>query len=431
MTGIFRPGNTTPKGMRQPGYLSRPALAIAVSALAILGIALRLANLNNVIERTPDERVYAQQANAWRAQGHAGLLANVADYELNPATRQYPAPTRVGMIRLVAAAMQWTGEPGERAGAFISCAAAIASIFIFILLGIRFFPAMAFLIALLFYAVSPMQLMMARRTWTDALVEMFSLGMVYVVCEISRGSRGGAVWYTLFAAMAGAGITIKEYMILPSGLCALWILWVLLVNRRQWKEGIAMAGITLAGVGAALWWLAASVGGMRELLWVINSIPQANAQNSYALEYASGPGYLLLGGLYILTPVAALCALVGLYFAFRPPAGLSVNRVAIRWLGIFVSALVLFAMVVPHWLNLRYIAPVFGPFYLLAGFGFAWVFTVCLKGFGPTEGKVFAVLAVGLLIFDAGTDYARFRRIFVVDGTPDMSIRFLLNERAR
>src|SRR5665213_3363159 len=100
--------------------LPTPLYRIAVLALVALAIALRLANFNNVTARTPDEHVYTQQAKAWLSNGHAGLLANMADYESNPATRQYPAPTRVGMIRLVAAAMKWTGR-GDEADHTYSC----------------------------------------------------------------------------------------------------------------------------------------------------------------------------------------------------------------------------------------------------------------------------------------------------------------------
>jgi hypothetical protein len=411
--------------------MKSPGLAVAVSALVVLAIVLRVANLSNVDMRTPDEWTYTHQAKAWLSEGHAGLLENMADYKLNSTLWQFPPPTRIGMIRLVAAAIEWTGKSDESAGAVLSCAASIISILIFTLLGLRFFPPAVVLFALLFNAVSPMQLTVARRTWTDSLVEMLAIAMVYTACEISRGTRGRVVWYTLFAAAAGAGITIKEYMVLPCGLCALWILWVLVVDRRQWREGLIMAGLTLAAIGAAVWWLAASVGGMGDFVRVVASIPAVNAQFDYVLEYASGPGYRLLAGFFTLTPVASIFSVVGLYLAFRPPAGLSENRVVLRWIGIFVAVLVLFAAVVPHWLNLRYVSPVFGPFYLLAGLGFVRVFTACIKRFSATEGKVFAVLAVGLLLFDAGTDYARFRRVFVEDGTPDLSTKFLLDERER
>src|SRR5665213_948694 len=403
--------------------LPTPLYRIAVLALVALAIALRLANFNNVTARTPDEHVYTQQAKAWLSNGHAGLLANMADYESNPATRQYPAPTRVGMIRLVAAAMKWTGRGDDGAGAIVSCAASIASAALLALLGLRFFPPPAVLFALLFNAVSPMQLTMARRAWPDSPVEMLGLTMVYAACEISAGSRR-LLWYILFAIAAGAGITIKEYTILPIGICALWILCEL-----TWREALAMIAFTVAGIGVAVWWLSGSVGGLSELIRVATAIPAANAKNAYALEYASGSGYLLLAGLWIVTPVPAVFSLAGLWSRRSRLPGSSTEARLFQRMTIFVLLLLIFAMLLPHWLNLRYVAPAFGPFYLLAGLGFARVFTRCRAWLGGSG--LFALAVIVLLVLDAGVDYMRFRDIFVDDATPDLSIKFLLDERFR
>ena len=64
----------------------------------------------------------------------------VDEYKADAETRLYPPPTRVGMIRLVAAMMRWVGRQDESVGARISCAASIGSLLVLALIGIRFLP---------------------------------------------------------------------------------------------------------------------------------------------------------------------------------------------------------------------------------------------------------------------------------------------------
>src|SRR5580692_6476846 len=101
--------------------MTRPLILIAM--LVCLAAGLRLANLGNVNSRTPDERVYTWQAKTWLQSGQAGLRSMVDEYKADAESRLYPPPTRVGMIRLVADLMRWTGRYDETVGAKISCAA--------------------------------------------------------------------------------------------------------------------------------------------------------------------------------------------------------------------------------------------------------------------------------------------------------------------
>ncbi|HEY4086517.1 MAG TPA: hypothetical protein VGM43_11300, partial [Bryobacteraceae bacterium] len=141
--------------------------------LVCIAAGLRLANLHNVNSRTPDERVYTYQAKTVVDQGPAaGMRSLIAEYRTDPDAKLYPPPTRAGMIRMMAALMRWTGRYGEDVGALISCAASIGSVVVLALLAVRFFPPWAAIAAMLFYAVLPADLAIARRTWTDAPVEL-------------------------------------------------------------------------------------------------------------------------------------------------------------------------------------------------------------------------------------------------------------------
>ena len=94
-------------------------------------------------------------------------------------------------------------------------------------------------------------------------------------------------------------------------LCAIWLLWVLLIERREWVNGAILMAGGLAGLTITIAWLAISTGGVSLFAKIVTDIPSSNAANQYAIEYQSGPGYLLLRALEIMRPVAAVLGLVG------------------------------------------------------------------------------------------------------------------------
>jgi 4-amino-4-deoxy-L-arabinose transferase-like glycosyltransferase len=256
--------------------------------------------------------------------------------------------------------MQLTGGRDESVGASLSCAASIGSLFIVALIGVRFFPSWATFFAVLFFAVSPMELAVSQRAWTDALVEFLGVSLVYVAAEITRDSAR-RIWYLLFVALGSLGIAVKESGLVGYGLCAIWLLWVLLIERREWVNGAILMAGGLAGLTITIAWLAISTGGVSLFAKIVTDIPSSNAANQYAIEYQSGPGYLLLRALEIMSPVAAVLGLVGcgvLLFSVRKQSLLHLSAEAanwqvVRWITLFTLAYLALPMVLPHWLNLR------------------------------------------------------------------------------
>lgn len=392
-----------------------------MAVLLLVGAGLRLVNFSNVATRSPDERVYTYQAKTWLESGQTGMRSMVAEYKADAETKYYPPPTRVGMIRMVAAMMQWTGSSDESVGARISCAASIGSLLVLALIGVRFFPPWVGPAALLFYAVLPAELAVARRTWTDATVEFAGLLLLWFVCEITR-DPARRLWYFLFALVGSLSILVKESMPVPIVICALWILWVL-VKRRAWPDMMVFLVATTAGVLVSLWWLSVQVGSLADYLEIVTGIPKANAGNPYALEYASGPPYLLLRAFWIVTPITSLLSLPGLYSALRKA---SASMMAITW---FVLAHIAIAMAMPHWLNLRYVGVTFGPFCLFAGLGSMFLISAGWEWLEAADRRPFAALAVAILMGGAVADYLRFQRVFVRDQTVDLSIKMLVDEK--
>jgi hypothetical protein len=396
----------------------------AAGVILLLGIGARIANLGNVNSRTPDERVYKSQAGMWRAQGAAGLRMLVSAYERDPEAQLYPPPTRVGMIRLVAATMSLTGRDDESAGAILSCAASIGSLVMLALISFRFFPPWAAVCGLLFYAVSPPELVIARRAWADAVVEAIGLAMVWAACEITRDSRRWLA-YAGFALAGALGVAVKESAGVPAGLCGIWLLWVLAVERREFRKAAILVGGSALAMGASVGWLAWSVGGLGDVIQIISGIPAVNATNAYALEYASGPPWLLLRAFWIISPVSALFCAAGIYAAFS-------GREAIaRGITFFTVAQIAMAMAIPHWLNLRYVSVASGCYCLVGGLGFWFVVSLVLNRIKAADRKALAAMLGLVAAGGAIADYARFERYFVRDGTADLSVKMVLDERNR
>jgi tetratricopeptide (TPR) repeat protein len=65
-------------------------------------------------------------------------------------------------------------------------------------------------------------------------------------------------------------------------------------------------------------------------------------------------------------------------------------------------------MILPHWLNLRYVSVLFGPFYLLAGVGFWYAASVCWNHLGIFHRRVFAAVIILGLGIGASSDYRRY-----------------------
>jgi hypothetical protein len=172
------------------------------------------------------------------------------------------------------------------------------------------------------------------------------------------------------------------------------------------------------------------VGSVSTLIQIMSNVPSANSVNAYALMYTSGPPWLLLDAFWIVSPVPALFAAAGFFAAFARMRELKYGHV-IAGIAAFAAGHLTVMMAMPHFLNLRYSSVVYGPIYLLAGLGFWYAGSVCLKWLLPSDRWILAALATAVLTIGPITDYSRFQRFFVRDQTPDLSIKMLQDERDR
>lgn len=145
----------------------------------------------------------------------------------------------------------------------------------------------------------------------------------------------------------------------------------------------------------------------------------------------------MLQSFWLVAPVASLLFVLGLGVLLHqrvrssgsgPFAG-PLFRETGFWAGVFVLCVLAFPMVFPHWVNLRYVSPVFAPFYVVAGIGtwFLLELTRKLPGFGRKVG-VFA--GFGAIVLSAAADARCFERVVVQRGILDLSLRMLLEAEA-
>lgn len=404
-------------------------LFILFFSVLTIGIGLRIDNLNNITRRSPDEKIYTQQAKAIALEGLEGARLWIQEYNLNKAWWIFPPPTRVGYLWLVAFVMKITNSMDEKVGAYISCAFSIISLLLLIVLGLRFFNPWIALTALLFMSVSPMDLAIARRVWQDAMLGCIGLSLIYFCCEITRNTHK-IIWYILFIIIGSYCILIKESAVFIYGLCMLWLLWTLFIKEKSYLQGLLLMIVSAVGASISVLMLAYAVGGITPIIEILRHVKEAMPTNRYAVEYQTGPWYYLLQGFWIISPVNAfLCVfgIVGVSLASLPN---DKNRSAIFGIIFFMIAFMAITIVTPYCQNLRYVSVLFVPFYLISGLGlwYAVSFTkVILHKFSFYILIAFVIVRIALA---AVSDYQNFQKIFLRTGIMDVSIR-MIREHSR
>jgi len=412
------------------GGQARPSVLVcfALGGLFLLGAWLRLIDLGNVHSRSPDERVYTRQAIAIRTDGVGGVR-RLVKADLNDAELfQYPPPTRIGYTALIASTMRLTGLEDERAGTCLSCLASILSLAVLAGIGLRFLDAGVTVLALFFLAVFPAELVVARRCWNDSLSGLVGAILLYSTLEVSAGCRRRIAIFSL-AAAGSISVLIKETSVLFYVPCLLWSLGILMKDgdkRTAWTLLIA------ASLGAAFDFglLAYCCGGLGIPFAILIRQAQGNATSPYPLRYMSGPGYLLASAFEALSPLtvnlAALGAFLALCSCFQTRVGDMLPRLRgarpLRALLILSLVFASFFVLIPHWLNLRYLSPIYVPLCLFAGAGLWGLLEAARRRLNVYVFVLVRAVAAICVVFSAMADYGQFQRAFVKAGADDLSI---------
>ena len=398
--------------------------AILLLLLAVGG-AVRIASMNSVARRTPDENIYTWESNAIAERGIEGFRSLVDKFQKDPSLFQYPSPARAGFLWMEAAFARLTGDRDGCAGALFSCVASIATLALLGFAALRWLGPQVAGTAMLLYAISPPVLAMARRSWQEAFVEFLALLILFAGWEAAR--PGAPQWLmAVTAALIAFSFTIKEIAFVDGALVGL-ILGVALARRREWWNALVFAGSLAFSFALCVAWLAYLLGGFSILLSFLRQSLSVAGSSQYAVAWQSGSVFEWIAALWISDPVAFTLGSVGLAIAIgqaRRP-GDSVESSALRWCSAIVLVFLMLPGLSPHHWNIRFVCPVFAPLCLLSGAA-ARKIGVAIRWFSrPGEYPWIRGFAIAVLLFAAFINYRAFEERFVAADLQDLSLRMM------
>ncbi len=217
----------------------------------------------------------------------------------------------------------------------------------------------------------------------------------------------------------------------PCLVCATWHLAI--KQQTLAKAGVLLgAAVTCALADIVL--LVVCTGSATVPFAILSGAAQGNASLPYPLMYMTGPGYLLLLGFEALTPITTNLALLGIIVTIFATyfSGLAAIRSSLREpraaiiLALLTIAFIAVFILIPHWLNLRYVSPAYTPMGLFAGAAVWQLFLIVKRILNPNVLRGVAALGLIVIILSIAVDYQRFQRCFVQTGANDLAVRTVL-----
>jgi hypothetical protein len=396
------------------------ALAALVLALAA---ALRLLHFA-VHDRSPDEQLYTRFGAALAREGPAWETRLVHDFNRD-ADVDFPWPQRIGFTGLVALAMRASGDTSVAVGEALSTGAGVLSVAITGAVAAEYLGAWPAVAAMLFLAVSPLDLALARRAWQDDVVMLITLAMLAAFLRAVTGERRRG-WIAFFA-LAAWGLTVKESVAVPAGLGTLALAAAEWQRTRRPRD--AMLALA-AGAAAALVALGVVVlvsGGWGELRTTLALAREANAPDEYMRRYQTG-GVLdyYVRGLLKLQPVPWLLGAPFAALALARPGALAAAFPAARSrraLLVLAGYLALFCAVAFSYdsKNMRFLSPVYPVVALLAAAAVRVLWSAVRARAGRVAGLAAAALLALAMAASAARDVRCFRHYFIEDEIQDLA----------
>ena len=168
-----------------------------------------------VADRSPDEQLYAGFGKGIAREGLAWFPHMVTLYT-NDGDVEYPWAHRAGFLSLVALSQVATARHDPVAGEALSTVASLAEIALAGLLAWAIVGPLSASLAMLFLAVSPLDLAIARRAWGDTTIAFLTLAMVALVFRAIAAVRP-AGWHAAFFTLSAFTLLVKESALIPFG----------------------------------------------------------------------------------------------------------------------------------------------------------------------------------------------------------------------
>lgn len=278
-----------------------------LTLVVALGGIVRLLLHRGVVYSPADETVYARYSCYLTERGVLhGYPELVATYLATPADHLYPSPARWGFLLPSAAASELLGC-GPAAVAWVSTLSGIGMLALVAVLGHRLLPGPVALVATVFVASSPLQLIVGRRALGD---ELLAVVVVLAWAVTWRYARRGTVrsWGAALAVLV-LGFGVKEifFLALPAVLVPLlWERWQHRPRRRQLVADAALVVLAPVVNAVVVAVLARSWSADLEMLRAIQSTTDA----VYPAAYMAGPLHRLPVDLILVAPALTLLAIV-------------------------------------------------------------------------------------------------------------------------
>jgi 4-amino-4-deoxy-L-arabinose transferase-like glycosyltransferase len=400
-------------GAEARGRVRRAPFAACVAVFA-LAVTLRVVWFG-VAERSPDELLYTQFGHGIAHEGLAWFPRTVAQYtaEIN---FEYPWVHRAGFLSLVALAQIVSGRHDPVAGELLSFTTSVATVGLTGVLAWNLLSPWSAALAMLFLAVSPLDLALARRAWQDDVVAFATLVIAALLLKaLARPAERR--WRVGFFAVCGLSLLIKESVAIPFGLGGLALAWDAWVRTRDVRRALVPLGwgaaVTALVVGAVV----ALCGGLGQARELLAMTPAAWAPDAYLREYQTGGVGYYVTGLRILQPlpwllgcVAAALAVGGAPWLGGPWNAASGGR-ALRVLGGYVLIFLIVSCVYSS-KNMRFLSPIYSPVAMLAASLVRHALTWLRARVPLVAWRGAAALTAGLLLFAAWSDAKRFDHYF-------------------
>ena len=379
-----------------------------------LAVGLRVAWFH-VADRSPDEQLYAQFGRGIAREGLA-WFPRMVDLYTNDGNVEYPWVQRAGFLSLVALTQRVTGRSDPVAGEMLSCVTSLATIAATGVLAWNLLSPWCAALAVLFLAVSPLDLALARRAWQDDVVAFATLVVVALLLKALVRPAEHRWRVAFFVASAGSQF-IKESALLPFGFGTLALAGDAWLRTRDVRR-VFVPLLWGAGVSAAvLLAILALSGGLEPMRELIRLTPKAWAPDAYLREYQTGGVGYYVTGLRILQPVpwllavvAAVLAVPGAMLLTGPWRSASGGR-ALRLLGVYVLFFVAVSCVYSS-KNMRFLSPIYSPVAILAAALVVRALGWLRDRLPGVAGRGVVAAATALLLFGAWADARRFDHYF-------------------
>jgi 4-amino-4-deoxy-L-arabinose transferase-like glycosyltransferase len=269
---------------------------------------------------------------------------------------------------------------------------------------------------MLFLAVSPLDLALARRAWQDDVVMLATLLILSLLLKaLARPEERR--WRIAFFLVSGVTLLVKESIALPFGFGGFALAWATWLRSRDVRRALAPlawgAAVTALVVGGVI----ALCGGLAPARALLAVTPEAWAPDAYLREYQTGGVGYYVTGLRIMQPVPWLLGCIAGALAaagaplLRGPWSAPSGERALRVLGAFVVFFLTVSCAYSS-KNMRFLSPVYAPVALLA----AALVTNALERLRvrvpPVAWRLAAAVTAGLLLFAAWSDARRFDHYF-------------------